>query len=68
MMLNTGMQSNTIFIKNQKIKIKIKRFCSSIYNDDVLNEKDPFKCYIVIYMCSSTRGVILDVVADVSAE
>ena len=23
----------------------------SIYNDDILNERDPFKCYIVIYTC-----------------
>ena len=39
-------------------------YCKSIYNDNVLNERDPFKCYIVIYTCASTRGVILDVVPD----
>ena len=33
-----------------------------------MNEKDPFKCYIVIYTCASTRGVILNVVPDGSAE
>ena len=33
-----------------------------------MNERDPFKCYIVIYACASTRGVILDVVPDDSAE
>ena len=43
-------------------------YCKSIYNDNVLNERDPFKCYIVIYTCASTRGVILDVVPDGSAE
>ena len=43
-------------------------YCRSIYNDDVLNEKDPFKCYIVVFTCASTRGVILDVVPDGSAE
>ena len=42
--------------------------CRSIYNDDILNESDTFKCYIVIYTCASTRGVILDVVPDGSAE
>ena len=40
----------------------------SIYNDDVLNERDPFKCCIVIFTCASARGVILDVVPDGSAE
>ena len=43
-------------------------YCKSIYNDDVLNERDPYKCYIVIYTCTSTRGVVLDVVPDGSAE
>ena len=43
-------------------------YCRSIYNDDVLNQRDPFKCYIVIYTCASTRGVILDVVTDGSSE
>ena len=33
-----------------------------------MNERDPFKCYIVIYTCVSTPGVILDVVPDGSAE
>ena len=27
-----------------------------------MNERDPCKCYTVIYTCASTRGVILDVV------
>ena len=39
-------------------------YCRSIYNAEVLNERDPFKCFIVIYTCASTRGVILDVVPD----
>ena len=43
-------------------------YCRSIYNDNVLNQRDPLKCYIVIYSCASTRGVILDVVPDGSAE
>ena len=43
-------------------------YCRSINNDDVLNERDHFKYYIVIYTCASTRGVILDVVPDGSAE
>ena len=29
-----------------------------------MNERDPFKCYIVVFTCVSTRGVILDVVPD----
>ena len=43
-------------------------YCRIIYNDDVLNERDAFKCYIAIYTCASTRGVILDVVPVGSAE
>ena len=42
-------------------------YCRSIYNDDVLN-RDPFKCYIVIYTRPSIRGLIPAVVPDVSAE
>ena len=43
-------------------------YCRSIYNDNVLNERDHFKCYIAIYTCASTRGVIQDVIPDGSAE
>ena len=30
-------------------------YCISIYNYNVLNERDSFKCYIVIYKCASSR-------------
>ena len=30
-------------------------YCISIYNYNVLNERDSFKCYIVIYTCASSR-------------
>ena len=43
-------------------------YCISIYNYNVSNERDSFKCYIVIYTCVSSREVILDVVPDGSAE
>ena len=43
-------------------------YCRSINNDDVLKERDHFKYCIVIYTCASTRGVMLDVVPDGSAE
>ena len=43
-------------------------YCRSIYNDDVLNERDHFKYYIVIYTCATTREAILDVVPDGSAK
>ena len=43
-------------------------YCISIYNYNVLNERDSFKCYIVIYTCASSRGVILNVVPDGSSE
>ena len=33
-----------------------------------MNERHPFKCYIIIYTCASNRGVILDVVPDGSSE
>ena len=33
-----------------------------------MNERDHFKCYIAIYTCASTRGVIQDVIPDGSAE
>ena len=33
-----------------------------------MNERDPFKCYIVIFTCASARGVILNVVPDGSPE
>ena len=43
-------------------------YCRSVYNDDVLNKSDALKCYIIIYSCASTRGVILDVFSDGSTE
>ena len=43
-------------------------YCRNIYNDNVLNEMDPFKRYVVIDTCASTRVIILDVVLQVAAK
>ena len=42
--------------------------CRNIYNDNVMNERDPFKFYITIDTCPSNRRMILDVVPDGAAE
>ena len=40
----------------------------SIYHNNVLNERGPFKCYVVISTCASTRRMVLDLVPDGSTE
>ena len=35
-----------------------------VWND----KRDPLKCFIIIYTCASTQGVILDLFPDGSAE
>ena len=40
----------------------------SLFNSSSIDEDDMYKCYIVIYICASTRGVVLDLVPDASTE
>ena len=35
-----------------------------LYCKDVYEDSDMFKCFVVLYTCASTRGIILDLVAD----
>ena len=36
-----------------------------IYNErNTLDDCDLFKCYVVLYICASTRGVTLELVPD----
>ena len=39
-----------------------------IYNRNTLDDCDLFKCYVVLYTCASTRGVILELVPDASSK
>ena len=43
-------------------------YCKNVFQSDNTDEDEMYKCYIVIYTCASTRGVILDVVPDGTAE
>ena len=43
-------------------------YCKNVFSSDNVDEDDMYKCYIVIYTCASTRGVVLDVVPDGTAE
>ena len=35
-----------------------------IYDWNILDDCDLFKCYVVLYTCTSTRGAILEFVPD----
>ena len=39
-----------------------------IYDRNTSDACDLFKCYVVLYTCASTRGVILELVPDVSSK
>ena len=43
-------------------------YCKDLCNSNSIDEDDMYKCYVVIYTCASTRGVVLDLVLDASAE
>ena len=45
-------------------------YCTDIYIYDMntLDDCDLFKCYVVLYNCASTRGVILELVTDASSK
>ena len=39
-------------------------FCKNVFFNDSVDEDNLFKCYIVIYTCAATRGIVLDLVPD----
>ena len=39
-----------------------------MYDRNTLDECDLFKCYVVLYTCTFTRGVILELVPDASSK
>ena len=43
-------------------------YCKNLFNSNSIDEDDMYKCYIVIYTCASTTGVVLDLVPHASAE
>ena len=43
-------------------------YCKNLFNSNSIDEDDMYKCCIVIYTYASTRGVVLDLVPDASAE
>ena len=43
-------------------------YCKDIYDTNTLDDCHLFKCYVVLYTCASTRGVILELVPDASSK
>ena len=43
-------------------------YMKNVYNDQREDEHQLFKCYVVLYTCATTCGVVLDLVSDVSAK
>ena len=43
-------------------------YAKNVFIADTSEEEDMYKCYVILYTCASTRGVILDVVPDLSAD
>lgn len=43
-------------------------YCKDIYDHNYTDANDTCKCYIVIYTCSISRGIVLDLVPDNSAD
>ena len=39
-----------------------------MYNDQQEDEHQLFKCYVVLYTCATSRGVVLDLLPDASAK
>ena len=39
-------------------------YMKNVYNDQQEDEHQLFKCYVVLYTCATTRGVVLDLVPD----
>ena len=36
----------------------------NVYNDQQENEHQLFKCYVVLYICATTPGIVLDLVPE----
>ena len=44
-------------------------FCKKVFFNDIVDEDNLFKCYIVIFTCAAgTRGIVLDLVPDASSQ
>ena len=43
-------------------------YTKTVYNDHQEYKHQLFKCYVVLYTCAATRGVVLDLVPDASAK
>ena len=43
-------------------------YCKHVFHSNSIDKDDMFKCYIVIYTCTSTSGVILEAVPDESTD
>ena len=43
-------------------------YCKSNFRSDSVDEEEMHKCYVLLYTCASTRGLVLDLVADTSAK
>ena len=52
----------------QELIISVHLYCKDVCDRNTLDDCDLFKCYVVLYTCASTRGVILELVPDVSSK
>ena len=43
-------------------------YTKNVFDVCNIEEDDMFKCYVTLYACASTRGIILDLVPDTSAK
>ena len=43
-------------------------YTKNVYNDQQEDEHQLFKCYVVLYTCATTRGVVLDLVPETLAK
>ena len=53
---------------NDDVSFSRALYCKNLFNNNSNDEDDKNKWHIVIYTCASTRGVVLDLVPDASAE
>ena len=43
-------------------------YTKNVYSDQKEDEHQLFKCFVILYTCATTRGVVLDLVPDASAK
>ena len=43
-------------------------FCKNVYTENSVEEDDMYKCFVALYTCASTRGVILELVHNGSSK